>query len=288
MHSRTSLESPQHADQVARGERFEFGANWAQFLQNLDEQRIEAAVQSLRSMLHLSSLAGKTFVDVGSGSGLFSLAARRLGAKVFSFDYDPRSVQCTLELQRRYDFDAAEWTIARGSALDREFLASLGRFDVVYSWGVLHHTGQMWNALGNMVDLVNPGGLLFLAIYNDQGSWSERWLAVKKSYNRGPRWLRPLILAAAGAHFWWKPALRDLLRRRSGAFWREYKKDRGMSPLRDLVDWVGGYPFEVAKPEEIFHFYRDRGFVLTELTTRQSVGCNEFVFQKVTDQRCVP
>jgi 2-polyprenyl-6-hydroxyphenyl methylase/3-demethylubiquinone-9 3-methyltransferase len=277
----------QHADEVARGERFEFGANWTRFLETLDDHRIETATESLKSLLAAAGLEGKAFLDVGCGSGLFSLAARRLGARVFSFDYDPRSVQCAMELRRRYDHGSAErWTITEGSALDRAFLGSLGRFDLVYSWGVLHHTGEMWKALANMVDLVRPGGLLFVAIYNDQGSWSNRWLSIKKRYNRGPRWSRPLIVAAVGVYFWWKPAIADLLTGRPGAFWRAYKKNRGMSPLHDLVDWVGGYPFEVAKPEEIFHFYRDRGFSLINLKTIQNHGCNEFVFRKETGPLC--
>ncbi len=91
-----------HAAETAAGERFGFGANWARFLRHLDEPRIVAAERSLQQMLGLPSLAGLRFLDAGSGSGLFSLAARRLGAEVHSFDYDPQSVACTRELRRRH------------------------------------------------------------------------------------------------------------------------------------------------------------------------------------------
>lgn len=52
-----------------------------------------------------------------------------------------------------------------------------------------------------------------------------------------------------------------------------------MSRWRDVVDWIGGYPFEVAKPKEIFRFYRDRRYRLRELITcGRGFGFNQYVF----------
>ena len=126
-----------HAIEIARGARFEFGKNWTRFLAALDDGRIARAEESLREMLETSGLEGRSFLDIGSGSGLFSLAARRLGARVHSVDYDPDSVACTKELRRRYFPGDQEWIIEEGSALDENYIKSLGAFDVVYSWGVL-------------------------------------------------------------------------------------------------------------------------------------------------------
>jgi len=138
--------------------RFQFGKNWGRFLEVLDDERIAEAERSLVEMLEVRDLRGRSFLDVGSGSGLFSLAARRLGAtRVHSFDYDADSVACTRELKRRYYANDADWTIEQGSVLDPTYLQPLGTFDIVYSWGVLHHTGDMWRALGNVTDLVHPG-----------------------------------------------------------------------------------------------------------------------------------
>jgi 2-polyprenyl-6-hydroxyphenyl methylase/3-demethylubiquinone-9 3-methyltransferase len=125
----------QHENEVAQGERFEFGKNWSQFLRVLDEERILKAEESLREMLEATSLQGKTFLDIGSGSGLFSLAARRLGAKVHSFDFDTNSFACTSELRRRFFSDDENWKVEQGSVLDRNYIAALGKFDIVYSWG---------------------------------------------------------------------------------------------------------------------------------------------------------
>jgi 2-polyprenyl-6-hydroxyphenyl methylase/3-demethylubiquinone-9 3-methyltransferase len=267
--------------EIAEGRRFEFGKNWRQFLSLLDESRIHEAEKSLAEMLEMPDLSHKRFLDIGSGSGLFSLAARRLGASVKSFDYDPQSMACTAELKRRYFEDDPSWTVEQGSVLDRDYLASLGQYDVVYSWGVLHHTGQMWQALENVAPLVCDGGKLFIAIYSDEGGSSTRWRMVKRAYCALPGPLKFLVLWPAAASFWWPTMLRDLVKGRPFHTWRTFASRRGMSAWRDMVDWVGGYPYEVAKAEEIFYFYRDRGFTLRRLFTAR-LGCNEFVFEKRT------
>lgn len=265
--------------EVSKGQRFEFGANWTRFLSVLDDDRIAQAKISLESKLGAQGLAGKSFIDIGSGSGLFSLAARMLGAKVHSFDYDPRSVACTRELRCRYFPDDANWVVEEGSALDQDYLQRLGQFDIAYSWGVLHHTGQMWKALGNVAPLVASGGKLFIAIYNDQGGTSRRWKMVKKIYCSSAlgRFVVKLLFFP---YFALGRLLADVLKRRNPlTSYQEYKKSRGMSVIHDWVDWLGGYPFEVAKPEEIFDFYRNRGFTLAQMKTcGGGLGCNEFVF----------
>jgi 2-polyprenyl-3-methyl-5-hydroxy-6-metoxy-1,4-benzoquinol methylase len=274
--------APTSEHEVQRGERFAFGANWQRFLSVLNDSRIEAAEGSLRRMLDVSDLQGLRMLDIGSGSGLFSLAARRLGAVVRSFDYDQESVACARELKRRYFPADSNWQIEQGSVLDRSYMQSLGQFDVVYAWGVLHHTGQMWTALEHAAITVKPGGKLFVAIYNDQGGKSRRWRRVKQVYCSGPLG-QLLVCSLFIPYFAGHRLLVDLLKRQDPtAFYREYKNRRGMSPVHDWLDWLGGYPFEVARPEEIFAFYRERGFMLTNLTTKGALaGCNEFVFQRV-------
>ena len=264
-------------------DRFAFGRNWRAFSSRIDASVIETATTSIRHMLELENLAGMSVLDIGCGSGLFSLAARELGATVTSFDYDPTSVSTTRALQQRYRPADPDWTIEQGSVLDRQYLDRLGQFDVVYSWGVLHHTGAMWDAIENAASAVKSGGRLFIAIYNDQGRASGHWLKVKRLYNSLPRSLRWLVLIPAAVRLRGPMFVRGLMKGAPLKPFREYGHERGMSQWHDVVDWVGGLPFEVAKPEEIFRFLRARGFSLDGLKTcAGGRGCNEFVATKQT------
>lgn len=262
--------------QVAQGQRFEFGKNWQALLESVDERRIALAADSLEELLKLD-LTGKSFLDVGCGSGLFSLAARRLGAQVTSFDFDPNSVACAKELRQR--FSAADgWLIAEGSALDEAYLESLGQFDVVYSWGVLHHTGRMWQALDNVHRRVRAGGCLYIALYNDEGTASQLWTKVKRFYCSSPAG-KVVVTGVFVPLFAAKTALQCVLRMRN-VFADYAQSARGMSMYRDWIDWLGGYPFEVAKPEEVLAFLKVRGFELENLKTTNRMGCNEYVFRR--------
>jgi 2-polyprenyl-6-hydroxyphenyl methylase/3-demethylubiquinone-9 3-methyltransferase len=258
-------------------DRFAFGSNWARYLGALNEARITAAERSLTAMLGETALGGRRFLDVGSGSGLFSLAAMRLGAEhVHSFDADPGCVACTEELKCRYAPQAPQWTIERASILDAEHIASVGAYDVVYAWGVVHHTGALHAALVNATVPVAPGGSLFVSVYNEQGLRSRIWRAVKRGYRRVPERLRPAYVVAAMA----PQELRALVQPRAYvASWTD--RDRGMSHWHDMVDWVGGYPFEVARPEQVLDLCRQQGMTLERLrTVGGGSGCNEFVFRR--------
>lgn len=159
---------------------------------------------------------------------------------------------------------------------------SLGLFDIVYSWGVLHHTGAMWDALSLAMDAVAPDGSLYIAIYNDQGGWSRRWRTIKRAYNRAPRPARRAMVVGIGSVLEAR-GMAIRLARRQNPFaelpWFAKDRRRGMDAFRDLEDWVGGYPFEVAMPEQVFEAGRRRGFELRHLRTmRAGPGCNEYVF----------
>jgi 2-polyprenyl-6-hydroxyphenyl methylase/3-demethylubiquinone-9 3-methyltransferase len=268
------------AEKRLKGLRFAFGANWKHFLETLNDQRIEEAERSMRDLLRLSDMEGKTFLDIGCGSGLFSLVARRLGAEVTSFDYDPISVECASFLKERYCVNDDRWKIQHGSVLDQAYIAGIGKYDVVYSWGVLHHTGDMWKAMDLVCNVVKPGGKLCLAIYNDIGWPCKIWRSIKKLYCQLPVPLRFLVVVPSFVWIWLPSSIKDILKGVPFRTWKNYGQTRGMSPWRDVIDWVGGYPYEVARPEQIFNFFRGKGFKLCVLTTSYGLGNNEFVFER--------
>ena len=269
--------------EIGGGERFAFGANWQRFLATVDERRIVAAAASLRAMLRTPDLLGKSFLDIGCGSGLFSLAARRLGARVHSLDFDPQSVACTEELRRRYYPDDRDWRVAQGSVLDRAYMSALGTFDVVYSWGVLHHTGAMWLALENALARVEPmQGKLFIAIYNDQGWKSHAWWFIKRAYNRLPRALKPAFVTFISVVVNLLVIVKYTVRLQPMSVLRPLfvaDRERGMSAKYDRIDWIGGFPYEFASFEVLAQYLEARGFFLIASIRNSSHGCNELAAQ---------
>ena len=254
---------------------FDFGSNWQAYSRaRLEPQRVREAEESLRALLGIDRLVGRSFLDIGCGSGLFSIAAAACGARrVLGFDVNPVSVSTSVENAQRYLPPGAPQPEFRlGSILDDDLVRSLGVFDTVYAWGSLHHTGQMWRAIRNAASLVAPGGVFALAIYDDH--WSVPfWKQVKRVYNIAPRPFRRMMDVSFGTAMYaavWLVARENPMR-----------KDRGMDFWYDVVDWLGGYPYEVATPQQLREFLAPLGFTFVSCAApRVPTGCNELVFQR--------
>lgn len=260
--------------------RFEFGKNWQKFLNNhFSNEVLEASKSKIVDFLKVDSLKNKTFIDLGSGSGLHSLAALELGAeKVVSVDYDKKAVKCAEQLKVNSPHKE-KWQIKEGSILDLNFLTNLGYFDVVYCWGVAHHTGNMWQALENISKNVKIGGLLFIAIYNNvEGKLgSKMWWQIKRFYNLAPFFVKKIM---EYVYISYNFLILLLHFKNPFAVINSYKIKRGMAWSTDLVDWLGGYPYEYASVKKIFDFYKERGFELQNIKTTNYIGCNQFLFIK--------
>jgi cyclopropane fatty-acyl-phospholipid synthase-like methyltransferase len=253
---------------------FNFGRNWRNFsARALDQRSLAEAEQSLQDLLQTERLTGCTLLDLGCGSGLFSIVAARLGAQVTAADVDPMYLQVTENNIRRLDKTGLVTRLVQLSALDRPTMQALGTFDIVYAWGVLHHTGNMWQAIENTLALTEPQGRLVLSIYNKHFS-SPLWKVIKRVYVSVPRFAQRLMAVFfAGVIL----AAKWLVTRRN-----PLKKERGMHFWYDVVDWIGGYPYEYATAEEIIRFVTARGFEVQRICRANvPTGCNEFVFQKV-------
>lgn len=258
--------------------KFEFGKNWQRYLNNFfSKEALEASKSKFSDFVGLDSLAGKTFVDFGSGSGLHSLAALELGAKkVLSIDYDDDAIKCAQKLKSNSPYQD-NWQIERGSLLDSDFLSKLGYFDVVYCWGVAHHTGNMWQALENISRNVKVGGLLFIAIYNNvEGRLgSKMWWQIKYFYNRAPLFIKKIM---EFVYISYNFIILPFHFRNPFTVINSYKTKRGMAWTTDLIDWLGGYPYEYASVKQIFDFYKQKGFELQNIKTTNYIGCNQFLF----------
>lgn len=248
---------------------FSFGENWLDFIKDFNEEKYQEAKQSMIDMLG-PGLAGKTFIDIGCGSGVFSLAAVELGAKlVLSIDTDPKSVLACEKVKQRNDVE--NWKVIQASILDRNFLKEIGKFDIVYSWGVLHHTGNMWGAIDNASNLVNKSGLFAIAIYN-RTLTSSFWLRFKRVYNlqKFDFIKKLMVLLVFIPRF-----LIRVLELKNPA-----RVERGMSLYYDAIDWAGGLPYEYGSFEEVASYVQKKGFELIKARRTKRTGCNEFVFLK--------
>lgn len=272
--------------EIRNGQRYGFGENWLRFSELVGETRVEGSKAALREALQLQELEGKTFLDIGSGSGLSSLAARRLGAKVTSFDYDSDSVRCTQLLRAKFAPEDADWQVLQGSVLDPEFMSQLEPADVVYSWGVLHHTGRMFDAVRAAAQKVRPGGLFCVALYR-RTALCGFWKVEKRLYSKAPQAVRRAVQAAWIA----KTRLAFAVKGRSfEQMVREYGVDpqsRGMDYYRDVDDWLGGYPYESITPAECRAHLSSLGFDLVRETIvgegvswATSSGCDEWLFRR--------
>lgn len=246
---------------------FSFGENWLNYSKDLTEKQLDDARGDLARLV--PSLKDKSFLDIGAGSGIVSLCALLSGAReVVSLDRDVKSVASCVRLQQASNYP--DWKIKTGSVLDPDFVRTLGSYDVVYSWGVLHHTGSMWNAIRNASTLVKPDGLFVIAIYN-RTITSRFWLWYKRLYNRSGDSFKTILA-------WLLFLPRALIR--AAQLKHPIRDARGMSVYYDAVDWAGGLPYEYASFEEIQSFVEKMGFTLQHSTRTRRIGCNEFVFKR--------
>ncbi len=265
--------------------KFNFGNNWQNFLDNkLDEERINIAEKSLIEFSIKKAKKNQTFFDAGSGSGLFSLAAKKLGFKVFSIDIDKESVNCTKFLKKKFYNNDKNWKIFHGSVLNKKILDKIPNFDVVYSWGVLHHTGQMWVALDNCIRKVKPNGKLFIAIYNDQGLRSRIWWIIKYIFNFLPSFLSKIYFLIVITILYFFIIIKKILLLDLKSFFDyilHVKKNRGMSFYFNMLDWIGGFPYEYSSFENLKQYCENKGFKVIKYKKNNSLGCHQIVFKKI-------
>jgi SAM-dependent methyltransferase len=258
--------------------RYGFGKNWAEFIEKkFSDAVVEDSRQHLASFIRMDSLKGLTFLDIGCGSGLHSFAAHKMGAdRIFSFDYDRDSVATTKKIHEHAG-SPGNWTVQQGSVLDKSYMDKLPKSDIVYSWGVLHHTGDMWSAVRNAAIPMKPDSLFYIALYSSDNYVDpppEYWLKVKRDYNcagaLGKRWME----LRYAMRFMIIPELKA--GRNPFQVMRKYG-ERGMTYWTDVKDWLGGYPMDFASLQDTQSFCKE-GLGLELVNVLTGEGCTEYLF----------
>ena len=257
-------------DLTVRDSHFAFGENWRDFARIVDDARIGESDAGIARLLSGDDLRGKVVLDIGCGSGLPALSLLRAGAEhVRCVDIDPVSVDVTSATLAQHA-PATAWSAEVGSVFDLS-----GRYDIVYSWGVLHHTGDMARAIAKAAALVKPGGLLCIAIY--ERTWlCDFWKIEKRFYSHAPKEAQAAIRAVFAS---WRAVLHLAVGRNP---WIEPNR-RGMSRRHDDHDWLGGFPYESASKDEVAALAGlDLIRYLPASANRVGLlgsGCSEYVFR---------
>ncbi|GAK49906.1 3-demethylubiquinone-9 3-methyltransferase [Candidatus Moduliflexus flocculans] len=255
--------------------QFAFGRNWQQYVEYaLTPEKIEQARQAFRQLCDGVAFQDRTFLDIGFGQGLALCLAHEMGAKVLGIDIDNENVPSLQKTLTAFNFSCSPpYRIA--SILDDNLVEELrhrGEFDIVHSWGVLHHTGDMWQAICNAARLVKPDGVFILSIYNQHWS-SPLWRLIKWSYNHAPCVAQRLFVLL------FYPII--YLTKFLVTGQNPKHKQRGMDFFYDVVDWVGGYPYEYASAEAVCNFICRLGFdTVRVIPANIPTACNQFVFKK--------
>jgi len=267
--------------------RFQFGKNWNKYLSKKysDTQRVWAKTKLKESLgkAGLSSLADKSFLDIGCGSGIHSLAALDLlASSVDLLDFDDDSVNCARNIFSRLNIPHAVYSISQFNILSPDTqLVPLNSFDVVYSWGVLHHTGNTRLAIKNASLFCKPGGILFISIYYPT-FLDFFWKVEKKLYNKlpsiGKRFLKELFVLKTRISFFFK-------RKSFSDMTSQYYLNRGMDYFVNVDDWLGGYPYDPMSTSDCVQFVESLGFNCLYSESRGSFfsfssGCNEMIFRQ--------
>ena len=260
---------------------FAFGRNWASFARSIGEAEIREAERGLQQLLAAEDIAGCSLIDIGCGSGLHALAAVRIGAdRVLAVDLDPESVATARAVLERHG--ASEHaTVLEANALALE-PAVHGTFDIVYSWGVLHHTGAMWEAVERAAGLVAPGGQLVLALYRST-RFDGFWMREKRWYKSARPWAQKL---ARGLYIGVYRSYLALKRQNFRTFVANYRSARGMDFYHDVHDWLGGYPYETTLAPEVdrrlatLGFEAERVFAGPRTRGLLGSGCDEYVYRR--------
>lgn len=291
LHARTKGSQSAFVNERLLRHHFAFGKNWKSFLSTITPESITEAERGLTRLLPPGELRDRRFLDVGCGSGLSMLAAIRLGAsQVTGIDLDPLSVE-TAQMLLSTHAQGSEWSVRTASVFDlnptrdaRDGLdagtARAGEYDIVYSWGVLHHTGDVWGGIEKAASMVAPGGHLALALYRHTplcGFWKRE----KRFYAAAPGWAQRLIRVLYKGTY----ALGLLATRRSPLHYvREYRSARGMDWHHDVHDWLGGYPYQSVEPQEVTRYLAGLGLSMERVFARPAAArglfgthCDEYV-----------
>jgi 2-polyprenyl-6-hydroxyphenyl methylase/3-demethylubiquinone-9 3-methyltransferase len=261
---------------------YSFGKNWLEYSQSINSIHVDHVTSDLSRLLNLKDLTQKSVLDIGCGSGVHDVGFYQLGCRnLTAIDYDQDCITATNQTLEKF-CPGSGYKILQGDILSSK-TQSLGKFDIVYSWGVLHHTGNLLEAICKASTLVAREGHLAIALYR-KTLMCGFWKAEKRLYSRLPRIFQRFLELIYISFF--SIALLFTQKTSITNYIESYSSKRGMNFFADVKDWLGGYPYESISPHELRKLMSSLGFrqvYSLEGNSRIGIfgsGCDEFLFQK--------
>lgn len=214
---------------------------WTQHLPKIEKQ-----IEFLNKLIGRDNIENKIVLDAGCGTGIAAISFKKLGAnKVIGIDISKKSL---LTAKKLAEEAGVKLKFITGDLLN---LPLKGNFDIIHSFGALHHTGDTKGAFANLINLLGENGQFYLALY-----WRTR-LTFLHQFIR--KILRLLPESA------WEPISKFITKFMVG----KKKTQRGFDGYGEALDWLCVPHRDHYRPEEIKKWFKEYN-MQSELLVKQT------------------
>ena len=206
---------------------------------------LQGVIQHLTELFP-EGVKGKKVLDAGSGSGMVSIAFAVMGASVTGVDITSKCIENGRKRAKAFGVEC------RFVQSDLTMLDLHEDFDIIYSWGVLHHTADAKASFFRLVEHLRPGGEIIIAVYL-RTAFSSFWNFSRVFYQSSPGFAKTAFRRSASVLLNGYDAVRKALMK------KERYMLRGTSNEELVNDWFGVPHRTFHTYTEVYEWFREKG-----------------------------